>query len=253
MKHDFIDKYSTLDSSVHRLDPRTKVLFSLLFLVIVTSVASIPSLVIYLLFALVLVIISKVPLHFFIEKIMLITPLAFLFSTFIYISYLIEHSRSFSISMFSIHYSVLDTIVPIIMKIYISVLIVTLLVSSTRFNDLLWALRKLKFPSIVTTLSKLVYTYIFLFIDEMHRTMRAYRSRTPIRRISRIKAYGSITAGILTRSMNRSEYIYKAMMSRGFSGEFPECRINRFKSLDIIALFLFLAIIILEKFISWKM
>lgn len=136
---------------------------------------------------------------------------------FIYLSHLLENKIQFSLETFSHYHPIIDMLAILAAKIYLSILVITLLISCTRFNDLLWSLRKFKLPTIVTTLSRLVYTYIFVFVDELHRTLRAYRSRTPVLRMSRVKLYGSITASIFLRSLARSDYIYKAMISRGLT------------------------------------
>ncbi|MCP4217755.1 MAG: cobalt ECF transporter T component CbiQ [bacterium] len=242
MKHDFIDKYSNLHSGIHKLDPRVKLLLTFSFLVLLTSTTNIKVFGLYLVVVPVLLIFSKVPLNFFLKKILLVTPLAVVLSLFIVLSYMLEQKLGFTLETFAHYHKVYDTLGLLILKIYLSILVISLLVSSTRFTDLLWGLRKFRLPQIVTTLSQLVYTYIFVFVDELHRTLRAYKSRTPVLRISRFKVYGSIAAGILLRSMERSDYIYKAMISRGFCGDFPEGNSNRLKAADLTAVLLFMAI-----------
>ena len=246
MKHDFIDKHSSIDSVIHRLDPRVKLLLTFLFLILIAATSNIKLFGFYAVVAVVSIILSRVPLRFYAGKLLLVTPLAFILSLFIYISYLVSNDLPLSVeSVFSYH-SVYYRLASMAAKIYISILVITLLVSSTRFNDLLWGLRKFHLPRVVTTLSKLVYTYIFVFVDELHRTMRAYKSRTPIRRISRFKVYGNIAAAILLRSIERSDYIYKAMVSRGFDGEFPEGNSNRFKGIDLTAAAVFLTVAVIS-------
>lgn len=251
MKHDFIDKYSNLNSVIHRLDPRVKLLLSFFLLVLISAAANIKLFGLYLAVVGILIIVSKVPIGFYVKKLLLVTPLALILAVFIYLSYLFQHKIAFSVETFSRYYPVYDRLGLLAAKIYLSMLVITLLVSCTSFNDLLWGLRKFKFPQVVTTLSKLVYTYIFIFIDELHRTLRAYKSRTPVRRISRVNVYGSIAAGILLRSMDRSDYIYRAMVSRGFTGEFPEGNSNRFKFIDLTAVIFFLAIAVTAG-VLWK-
>jgi len=242
MKHDFIDKYSGLNSVLHRLDPRVKLSLSFCFLVMITTAESIPLFGLYIVFTAILSILSRVPFRFYLKKMAAITPVALVISFFIYISYLIEHGAVLNAVNMKPYPGVYLLLAVMILKIYLSILVITLMVSSTRFNDVLWALRKLKMPLIVTTLSKLVYTYIFVFIDEMHRTFRAYKSRTPVRRVPRFKVYGNIAAGILLRSMERSDYIYKAMISRGFCGDFPEGNTHQVKLSDLTAVLIFLVI-----------
>jgi cobalt/nickel transport system permease protein len=244
MKHDFIDKYSNLDSVIHKIDPRIKLLLLFGFLICIAIASNLKLLGFYWIILIGLMVMSQVPFHFYLKKLILITPLVLIFSFFIYMSYILEHQIAFTMETITSYYPVWDTLASMIMKIYSSILVITLLVSCTRFNDLLWSLRQFKLPLIVTILSKLVYTYIFIFIDELHRSMRAYKSRTPVRRVPRVKVYGHIAAGILLRSMDRSDYIYKAMLSRGFNGEFPEGNSNRLKWTDLAAVIVFLCIIV---------
>jgi cobalt/nickel transport system permease protein len=250
MKHDFIDKYSNLNSVVHKIDPRVKLLLLFCFLIFIAITSNLKLLGFYWGIVIVLMVMSRVPFHFYVKKLILITPLVLVFSFFIYLSYLMEHRITVTMEALSRYYPVWDTLALMAAKIYLSILVITLLVSCTRFNDLLWSLRRFRLPLIVTILSKLVYTYIFIFIDELHRTMRAYRSRTPVRRVSRVKVYGHIAAGILFRSMDRSDYIYKAMLSRGFDGEFPEGNTNRLKWTDLAAVIVFLGIIITTRILG---
>jgi cobalt/nickel transport system permease protein len=172
---------------------------------------------------------------FFIKKLLLVTPVAFLITFFILLSYFLEHKISLSVNSIFQYHPVYYTVLAMLAKIYISILAISIMISSTAFNDLLWGLRKFRLPRVVTTLSKLVYTYIFVFVDELHRTQRAYKSRTPVRRVPRMQLYGNIAATILLRSIDRSDIIYKAMVSRGYNGEFPEGNINHFKRHDTVA------------------
>ena len=252
MKHDFIDKYSNLNSVIHKIDPRVKLLLLFCFLIFIAVTYKLKLLGFYWCIVVVLMVLSRVPFHFYFKKLILITPLVLVFSFFIYLSYLLEHRIAVTVEALSRYYPVWDTLVLTAAKIYLSILVITLLVSCTRFNDLLWSFRRFRLPIIVTILSKLVYTYIFIFIDELHRTLRAYKSRTPVRRVSRVKVYGHIAAGILFRSMDRSDYIYKAMLSRGFDGEFPEGNTNRLKWTDLAAVIVFLGIIVTTR-ILWDM
>ena len=252
MKHDFIDKYSSLSSVIHQVDPRVKLLLSFSFLILIALSYNLKLLFLYWGVVVLLIVVSRVPFHFYIKKLLLITPLVLVFSFFIFLSYMIKHRVDFTVEALARYYPVWDTLALTAAKIYLSILVITLLVSCTRFNDLLWSLRRFGLPLVVTILSKLVYTYIFVFIDELHRTMRAYRSRTPVRRVSRVKVYGHIAAGILLRSMDRSDYIYKAMLSRGFDGEFPEGKTNRLKRIDLAAVVVFLGITIAAR-VLWNM
>jgi cobalt/nickel transport system permease protein len=251
MKHDFIDKYSTLDSVIHRLDPRVKLLLTFLFLILIAATMNLKLFVLYLAVVVVTIAAGKVPVAFYTKKCLLVTPLAVILSLFIFISYVLEQQIPFTFDGLFQYHEVYMRLALMVSKIYISILVISVMISTTHFNDLLWGLRKYRLPKVVTTLSKLVYTYIFVFIDELHRTLRAYKSRTPVRRVSRVKLYGNIAAAILLRSIDRSDIIYKAMVSRGFDGEFPEGNSNRLKPLDLTAAILF-TILAAASILLWR-
>lgn len=68
-----------------------------------------------------------------------------------------------------------------------------------------------------------MYRYIFILNDEMMRTTRARRSRTPGKsRENRFRIYGNQAALIFLRARKRAQDVYNAMLSRGFKGKFPE-------------------------------
>ncbi|NIM11681.1 MAG: hypothetical protein GTO45_06275, partial [Candidatus Aminicenantes bacterium] len=101
MKHDFIDKYSTLDSVIHKLDPRVKLLLCFCFLILIVSTFNINVFGLYLGIVVILMAMSRVPIQFYLKKLVLVTPLALLLSLFIYLSYLVEHQVDFTIEAFS--------------------------------------------------------------------------------------------------------------------------------------------------------
>jgi cobalt/nickel transport system permease protein len=94
---------------------------------------------------------------------------------------------------------------------------VVLLSSTTRFADLLQALRRARFPSLLVTTLALMHRYVFLLYDEMGRMRRARRSRTLTRdRFSVWRSSATIIAHLFVRSFEHAERIYAAMCARGW-------------------------------------
>jgi cobalt/nickel transport system permease protein len=92
-----------------------------------------------------------------------------------------------------------------------------LLTSTTRFVDLLRALRQVRLPALLQTTLALMHRYLFLLFEEMSRLRRARRSRsfaTGRRRAWRISA--SIASQLFVRTSERAERIYLAMAARGW-------------------------------------
>ncbi|MFC2156164.1 energy-coupling factor transporter transmembrane component T family protein [Acidobacteriota bacterium] len=242
MKHDFIDKYCHLDSPLHGLDPRGKLFICLSLLVIFISTTNLKLFAIYFALLLFLVILSRVPVSYYLKRALLVTPFVLMIVLFML--------ASAALSPASQNQAYLHATL-IILKTYASILLLTMLTSVTRFQYLLWAMRKFKFPTVMTTLSRLVYTYTFLLIDELHAARRAIKSRAPVIRMPKTKVYGNVAASILLKSIHRSRVVYYAMVSRKFSGEFPEGEASRFGRADIIAGTFFI-LFILGVFLLWN-
>jgi len=131
----------------------------------------------------------------------------------------------------------------IMARAFLSVIMLTLLVSSERFHNLLLGLRRLKMPKLIGILSALMYRYVFILYDETLRTARARDSRTPGKlRTGRLKTLGNQSAMIFLRSWERSQTIYNSMLSRGFDGEFPVMSNIALKGRDIVYFILFIVI-----------
>lgn len=103
-------------------------------------------------------------------------------------------------------------------------------------EEMLEAMEHLKVPAAVTTVIYLAYRYGFLFIQDMQTTMRALRSRLFNGCLSRhsLAIYGELSGGLLLKALNRSETVYRAMLSRGFCGSIPIGRPRQIGFVDIM-------------------
>lgn len=90
-------------------------------------------------------------------------------------------------------------------------------------EEMLEAMEHLKMPKVITTTIYLAYRYGFLFIQDVQTTMRALKSRLFQAQASRysLGIYGEVFGGLFIKSINRSETVYRAMVSRSFQGQIP--------------------------------
>jgi cobalt/nickel transport system permease protein len=241
LKHSFIDKYSELDSPVHQLDARLRLLAAFATILIIVSVPRgyLQPFIPFSILIFVVILISRVPLHFFLSRCLIISPFVIFAAAFYPVSAIITDDY---IDYGRLHPEVMVAL-SVISKAFLSVIMLTLLVSTGKFNDLLKGMRQLRMPKLIGMLSALMYRYVFIIYDEALRTNRARDSRTPGRlRNGRFKVYGNQAAMIFLRSWERSQVVYHAMLSRGFNGEFPghdHERMNPAASL-FVALFILL-------------
>jgi cobalt/nickel transport system permease protein len=110
----------------------------------------------------------------------------------------------------------------VVVKAWLSVMVSGLLIATTPFQDLLKAMQALSVPAILTATISFMYRYLFVLVDEASRlqTAREARSTGSGRSVWwRARVLGNMIGSLFIRSYERSERIYAAMLSRGFSGE----------------------------------
>lgn len=110
-----------------------------------------------------------------------------------------------------------------ILKSFLSIIILTSLVISTKDMELLGGLRKIYLPKIIVSIIFLMYRYLFLIRDEAKIGQLAINSRVFQKSYHNVNKRLAYLAGTLfIKSFDRAENIYKSMESRGFEGEFHE-------------------------------
>ncbi len=246
MKHSFIDKYSNLDSPLHRLDPRVKLTaaFCSIFIMVSEPPGEIFPFIFYGLIIAALVVISRIPLTYIMRRCLIVSPFIILAALFYPVSSMIIQDFD-NVGQFNHDIKVGMTI---FIKAYLALILLILLTSTEKFHNLLLGLRKLKMPRLLGTISALMYRYIFIIHDELLRTNRARDSRTPGRlKAGRLKVYGNQSAMVFTRSLERSQILYNAMLSRGFKGEFPGMRNLSLTAKDIALLAFFILLLLVIR------
>lgn len=206
MKHAFIDAYANLNTPLHRMDARQKVviLFLLLFLVIFSPITNTPLFISYILLTLALTCASRVPAGFIIKRASRILP-------FIIIISVSALFRKGGLVLF------LNCLV----KSMLAMFLVLLVSSTARFNELLGAFRQLKVPGLFISLLSFMYRYLFLLEDEVLKKKRAYESRNINNRnnLRKARVLSNILGIIFIHTYERAERVYLAMCARGYDGK----------------------------------
>ena len=95
-----------------------------------------------------------------------------------------------------------------------------LLIATTSIEEVCFALRRLHFPKLLTSLMLLTFRYISVLLEEVAIMTEAYELRAPGQHGLHISAWGSFLGQLILRSMDRAEMLYESMELRGFHGEF---------------------------------
>jgi cobalt/nickel transport system permease protein len=202
MRHDFIDRYSRIESPVRRLPAGLKLVCTLV-VVLVCVLLPVRFAVWYGAVAAGLVtvaITSRIPLLYLLSRVLLFEP-------FVLGVAALSLFQSGGFAVFSF----------LVMRGSICLFAVVLFSNTTRFAELLTVMRRLRIPSLLITTLALMYRYIFLLIDETERMQRARASRTfRSGKSQKWRSMASIAGQLFVRSTERAERIYSAMCARGW-------------------------------------
>jgi cobalt/nickel transport system permease protein len=243
MKHAFLDHHSGIESPIHHLDARAKII--VLFTFILMSVSSPPNA--FLLFGFLaatlvsIALLARLPLCHLAKKVLVILP--FLFMVAVSIPFMkkdtVGGGYSLGLGGLSVSQSGLWILWNVMVKSSLGVFAIILLYSTTPFPKLIKGLEKLGIPRIFTTLISFMYRYSFILIDEMQRMKRARDSRCfGGRWFWQSKTLGHMIGMLFLRSFDRGEKVYLAMLSRGYTGMMPEASAQKFGRGEIFFLFL---------------
>jgi cobalt/nickel transport system permease protein len=151
---------------------------------------------------------------------------------------------SFGTLKLTVTYDGLMILWNVTVKAILSVLCTILLITTTRFSDLLKALEKLKCPRLFTMVLSFMYRYIFVIEDELMKMRQAKESRSVGgSRWFHTKVLANMLGVLFIRAYERGENVYLAMCSRGFDGQIRTMNDFRLKMTDFCFLFILISIL----------
>jgi len=220
-----LEKWSRQESGLHRRDPRVKTLATLILLVVVaTAHRQLPLLAGGLLLLLMAGLVwARLPI---IPALLRAAIVLYFTAAFALVSWLSgDPSRA----------------VALLVKTYISALAVLVLVSTTRISLLLQGLEMAHVPRFLLMIVQFLYRYLFVISEEAQHMRKAALSRGAgisggVARRNRFHAAAGALAALFARSYGRAEEIHRAMLARGFTGEFRTLDNPHFHLADVVFL-----------------
>jgi cobalt/nickel transport system permease protein len=228
----YLDTLSYKDTFIHRLNPGIKLAVTLAFILTVVSLPKyeLHRLLPFFVFPIFLISAGDIPIMVILKKILVVSPFVLFAGMFnpIHDTNIIYKIAGIPVSSGWVSY------VSIIVKFVLTISAALLLIATTSFPGICFALEKLHVPKIFVMQLLFMYRYLFVFAEEAMRMIRARNMRTFGRHGMDVKTFISILGTFLLRSMERSERIYHAICSRGFDGRIRLLRDVKLKFTDII-------------------
>jgi len=230
MHDNVFDRFHSGDSLLHRLDPRVKVVVTVIFIISNVLLPDAAWLAFGLSWLLLLGAngLSRLGIWFSFKRSFVAVPFALAAVTAIFSipGNALWHWQIGLLTLTATDAGVLRFL-SILVRSWLSVQMAILLVAVTPFPDLIHAFEHLRVPAILTTIVAFLYRYLFVLTDEVMRLMRARESRSatlPGHKSGgnvfwRARVVGNMTGQLFLRSFERSDRIYNAMLARGYQGQ----------------------------------
>lgn len=206
------------------IDARNKLLNILVFILLINITKSVNFLLIMLLYTIVLAFLSKIPFKKYIFRVctisILFTGIILIPSIFNIVNngnVFLHITRNIYITKQGIENSII-----IILRSFISLSLLYILLMTTKWPQILRSIRVLKVPKIFSITLEMSMRYIFLFLELAKNMFLARKSRNVGKTKSKEnrKFIAASIGHLFVRSVELSNDIYDAMVSRGYTGNY---------------------------------
>lgn len=243
-----MDILASQDTAVHRVDPRAKIITTIIFLAAVVSFGKyeISQMVPFVIYPVYLISAGNIPAGYILKKVVYVSPFALMIGIF---NPLLDHNTVLMLDGYPVHGGWVS-LCSIMLRFFLTVTTALALIACTGFNNVCYALHKLGAPRVFVVQLLFIYRYLFVLMEEGARMVRARNLRSFDGRGSGLAVYGSLVGHLLLRTVNRAQRIYNAMVCRGFDGTIRIMREAGFTFRDFVFIITWCMLFSLFRFVN---
>jgi cobalt/nickel transport system permease protein len=229
-----MDRLAGGETALHRLDPRAKLLVTLIFIVTVISFDkyAVTGMIPLFIFPVVMVSLGDLPPGYIAGKVLLLAPLAAaagLFNPLLDRGVLL-HLGSLGVTGGWVSFS------SILLRALLTIGAALILVAVTGLPGICQALEQLGAPRLFAVQLLLLHRYLFVLMEEGAKVSRARELHSFGKKGQGIGSFAPLVGNLLLRTWRRAERLHLAMCVRGFTGEFHTRRTFRFGTWELLFL-----------------
>ena len=212
-----MDELGRLHSPIHRLDARTQIMTTAIFLVVTMSFPryDVSALLPLALYPCALIALAGLPAGYLLRKVAVAAPFAIFVGLF---NPLLDRHPVAQIGSCAISGGWVS-FASILLRFALTVTAALVLVCCTGIQRLCAGLEQLGLPRVLAVQILFLYRYFFVIGDEGARMLRSVAIRSADAQALPWRIYGTLAGHLLLRAMDRANRIYRAMLARGFDGE----------------------------------
>jgi cobalt/nickel transport system permease protein len=214
------ERFSKGDSVIHIVDPRVKIVYALLYSLVIALSDKLPVALSGFFFASVFIVLARLNIRHLLSRLLMVNVfilLLWLILPFSFPGNAILTINGLRMTEPGVLYSLLLTV-----KCNAIILVNIGLISTCGIFKLVHAFRHLGVPDKLIHLFFFLYRYAHVLMFEYAKLRDTLKIRgfKPSTSMHTYKTYGAIIGTLLLRGYERSEQIHKAMICRGFKGKY---------------------------------
>jgi len=246
------EKFSKGNSSIHKLDPRVKIITFSFFSVVVATSYKFPVIFISFLYPLSLILVSKVNLKEVLKGLLIVN--GFILFLWIFLPFTGGSVPWFDLGPLTVFKDRIEYVALITLKSNIIILSMITLIATSSVFSIVHALHHLHIPDKLVHLTFFTFRYTHVLYKEYKKLTNAMKLRgfSPGTNIHTYRSYAYLIGNLILRSFDRAEMVWKAMVCRGFKGTFPLLYHFKMEGKDRVFLVLSLIYICFLATLGWK-
>ena len=208
------------DSMIHRLDPRIRLVLTILYSFVVALSYRFSVLIPALILSSILILISRVRIQEVLKRLVIVNALILLL--WLVLPFTFKGEALARSGFFAIYRPGVILAAQITLKSNAILLAFIALIATMSFAKLGHAMYRLRVPGKIVYLLLMTYRYIFVIEEEYRRLMRAAKIRgfRPGTNANTYRTYSFVVGMLFVRAAARAERVHQAMRCRGFKGKF---------------------------------
>lgn len=229
-----IEEFALGDSFIHKMDPRAKIVATLVFSLVVALSHSLPGVTASLLFPLILLVLSGISIPKVALRIAVVN--AFIVFLWFFLPFTVPGTVIYSWGPLHVYREGVLQALLITLKSNAILLTVMVLLGTSPIFSLVHALSHMGVPDKLVHLFFFCFRYIHVIHEEYHRLIHAMKIRgfKPATNMHTYRAYAYLVGMLLVRSFDRSSRILAAMKCRGFKDKFYILHHYEMKNYDYV-------------------
>ncbi len=171
-------------------------------------------------FLVLMVVLSKIPLMFFIKRMLFISAVSLIITGFLPF---FRHGSNDTVLFFlfrdvRIYREGVKVLYNVLIRANLAIVAIVLLTGTTGFGGIVDGFASFGVPSIITVTVAMAYRYIYVLGEEAALLIRSATSRGYNGKwLWEARIIGNLIGNLFLRAYERSERVYGAMVARGFS------------------------------------